>query len=160
MTMEKSRPRRNMIPWRPFRGLDEWQRRLEDFWPLWPSLRLSPFETGDWMPAIDMYEKDDKYMVKAELPGMSEEDVDISVAGDRLTIKGEKKSEKEVNEEHYYRNERSYGSFFRIIDLPPDTDNEKIEANFDSGVLEVTIPKTVAAKHKKVPVSAKKKGEV
>jgi HSP20 family protein len=156
--MERWRPRRGIIPWRPFRDLDELQRRFEDFWP-WPSLRRFPFETGEWVPAIDMYEQDDKYVVKAELPGMKEEDVDVSISGDRLTIKGEKKTETEVKEENYYRSERSYGSFFRSIDLPSDADPEKIDASYDDGVLEVTIPKTAAVKPKKIAVSAKKKGE-
>jgi HSP20 family protein len=159
MTMERRRPRHGLIPWRPFRELDELQRRFEDSWPFWPSPGRFPFETGEWAPAIDMYEKDDKYMVKAELPGMKEEDVDVSVVGDRLTIKGEKKAETEIKEENYYRSERSYGSFFRSIDLPSDADPDKVEASYEDGVLEVAIPKTAGVKPKKVTVSAKKRGE-
>jgi HSP20 family protein len=159
MTMERWRPRRGTTPWRPFRDLDELQRRFEDFWPLWPSLRGFQFETGKWVPAVDMYEQDDKYVVKAELPGMKEEDVDVSISGDRLTIKGEKKAETEVKEENYYRSERSYGSFFRSIDLPSDADPNKIDASYDDGVLEITIPKTEAIKPKRIEVSAKKKGK-
>jgi HSP20 family protein len=106
-----------------------------------------------------MYERADKYVVKAELPGMKEEEVDVSVVGNRLTIKGEKKAETEVKEENYYRSERSYGSFFRSIDLPSDVDPDKIEANYEDGILEVEIPKTLAVKPKKVTVSAKKKGK-
>lgn len=102
-----------------------------------------------------MYEKENKYVIKTELPGMKEEDVDISVAGDRLNIKGEKKAESEVKEEEYYRSERSYGSFFRSIDLPSDADTDKIEANYENGVLEISIPKTEAVKTKKVSVVAK-----
>jgi HSP20 family protein len=106
-----------------------------------------------------MFEKDDKYTVKAELPGMKEEDVDVSVVGDRLTIRGEKKAEHEVKQENYYRSERSYGSFFRSIDLPSDANPGKIEASYDDGVLEVTIPKTAVVKAKKVKVSAKKQAK-
>lgn len=156
MAMERWRSRHGLTPWSPSRDLDELQRRLEDFWSFWPSLQRFPFESREWAPAIDMFEKDDKYMVKAELPGMKEEDVDVSVVGDRLTMKGEKKAEHEVKEENYYRSERSYGSFFRSIDLPSDADPGKIEASYDDGVLEVTIPKTAAVKPKKVEVSAKK----
>ena len=159
MAMERWGPRRGLMPWRPFGELDEIRRRFEDFWPLWPSLGRFPFETEGWAPAIDMYEKDDKYMVKAELPGMKEEDVDVSVVGDRLTIKGEKKAETEVKEENYYRSERSYGSFFRSIDLPSDANPDKIEANYEDGILEVEIPKAAGVKPKKVTVSAKKKGK-
>lgn len=159
MSMERWRPRRGLTPWRPSRELDELRRRFEDFWPSWPSLRRFPLEIEEWVPAIDMYEKDNKYMVKAELPGLKEEDVDVSVVGDRLTIKGEKKAETEVKEENYYRSERSYGGFFRSIDLPPDADPAKVEASYDDGVLEVTIPKTAAVKPKKIKVSAKKQGK-
>jgi HSP20 family protein len=157
MTMERWRPRHGMIPWRPFRELDELQQRFEDAWRFWPSMRRFPFDNGEWLPAMDMFEKDDRYVVKAELPGMKEEDVDISLVGNRLTLKGERKAETEVKEENYYRSERSYGNFFRSIDLPSDADPDKIEANYEDGVLEVTIPKTEAVKPKKVAVSAKKK---
>jgi HSP20 family protein len=157
--MERWRPRHGLTPWRPFGALDEMQRRFEDFLPFWPSLRRFPFDDGEWVPAIDMYEKDNKYMIKTELPGMKEEDVDVSVVGDSLAIKGEKKAESEIKEEDYYRSERSYGSFFRTIALPLDADPDKIEANFEDGVLEVAIPKTEAVKPKKVRVSAKKKVE-
>jgi HSP20 family protein len=159
MTMQRWRPGRGLASWRPFRDLDEFQRRFEDFLPLWPALRRFPFDNGEWVPAIDMYEKENKYIIKTELPGMKEEDVDISVVGDRLKIKGEKKAESEVKEEDYYRSERSYGSFFRSIDIPSDADPDKIEANYEDGVLEVAIPKTQAAKPKKVTVSAKKKSK-
>lgn len=156
MSMERWRPGRGLSSWRPSGELAELWRRLEDLWPSWPSLGRVPFEAREWIPAVDMYEKDNKYMVKAEIPGLKEEDVDVSVVGDRLNIKGEKKAETEVREENYYRSERSYGSFFRSIDLPPDADPAKVEASYDDGVLEVTIPKTAPVKPKKVKVSAKK----
>jgi HSP20 family protein len=111
------------------------------------------------MPAIDVFEKDDKFVVKAELPGMKEEDIDVSVVGDTLTIKGEKKTETEVKEEDYYRCERSYGSFVRSIPLPSTVNADKIEANYEGGVLEVSLPKVAKVKPKKVKVSAKKKAE-
>lgn len=157
MSMERWRPGRGLTPWRPLEEMDELRRRFEDLWSSWPT--LGRFKTMEWVPAIDVYEKDNKYMVKAELPGMKEEDVDVSVVGDRLTIKGEKKAESEVKEENYYRSERSYGSFFRSIDLPSDADPSKIEANYDDGVLEVAIAKTAAVKPKKVKVSAKKQSK-
>ena len=157
MATERTRSGRGIVPWRPFRDLDEVQRRFEDMWPVWPFTGRFPGWDGEWMPAIDMYEKDDTYMVKVELPGMKEKDVDVQIIGDRIAIKGEKKAESEVKEENYYRNERSYGSFIRTIDLPSDANRDKIEATFEDGVLEVSIPKTAAAKAKKVPVSAGKK---
>jgi HSP20 family protein len=159
MTMERWKPRHDLTPWRPFGALDELQRIFEDFLPFWSASRRFPFNDGEWVPAIDMYEKDNQYIVKTELPGMKEEDVDVSVVGDSLAIKGEKKAESEIKEEDYYRSERSYGSFFRSISLPSDADPDKIEANYEDGVLEIAIPKTEAVKPKKVHVSAKKKVE-
>jgi HSP20 family protein len=130
-------------------------RRFEDFFnrPMW----RWPVEERGWMPAVDVFEKDDKFVVKAELPGMKEEDIDVSVVGDTLTVKGEKKTESEVKEENYYRCERSYGSFYRSIPLPSTVDASKIKADFEDGVLEVTLPKTAEVKPKKIAVSAKKK---
>lgn len=139
MVLERWRPGLSLTPWRPF-------------WWL-------PGEEGGWLPAVDAYEKDDKFVVKAELPGMKEEDIDVSVVGDTLSIKGEKKTETEVKEENYYRSERSYGSFFHSIPLPSAVDADKIEATYEDGVLEVTLPKIAKVKPKKVKVSAKKKAE-
>ena len=109
------------------------------------------------MPAVDVFEKEDKFVVKAELPGMKEEDVDVSVIGDTLSIKGEKKTETEIKDENYYRCERSYGSFYRSIPIPSNVDANKIEASFEDGVLEVALPKSAEVKPKRIAVSAKKK---
>lgn len=102
------------------------------------------------MPAIDVFEKEDKFVVKAELPGIKEEDIHVSVVGDTLSIKGEKKTETEVKEEDYYRCERNYGSFYRSIPLPSNVDADKIEAAFEDGVLEVALPKSAKVKPKKL----------
>jgi HSP20 family protein len=155
MVLERWRPRWGIAPWRPRREIEDWERYLEDFFgrPMW---RL-PVEERGWMPAVDVFEKDDKFIVKAELPGMKEEDIDVSVVGDALMIKGEKKTESEVKEADYYRCERSYGSFYRSIPLPSTVDANKIEADFEDGVLEITLPKSPEVKPKKVAVSAKKK---
>ena len=155
MALERWRPRWGITPWRPFREMEEWERRFEDLLgrPMW---RL-PVEEIGWMPAVDVLEKDDKFVVKAELPGMKEEDINVSVVGDTLTIKGEKKTETEVKEEDYYRCERSYGSFYRSIPLPSTVDSAKIEASYEDGVLEVTLPKAPEVKPKKIAVSAKMK---
>ena len=158
MVMDIWRPRRGVAPWRPMRDLEEFERRFEDIfgssWPtLWPGLR----EGKGWMPSIDVYEKDNKVILKAELPGMKEEDIDVSVDGDMLNIKGEKNTESEVKEENYYQRESSYGSFFRSIPIPSSIDASKISADYEDGVLQVTMPKIDGVKPKKVPVSAKKK---
>ena len=160
MEMERWRPVRGLIPSRPFRDLEEMERRFDDVfsWPLLPAVwRRSPTMEMGWAPAIDVFEKEDKFVVKAELPGMKEEDIDISVVGNTLTIKGERKAESEVKEDDYYYCERSYGSFSRSIDVPSNVDTQKIEANYEDGVLEISLPKTPEVKPNKISVSTKKK---
>jgi HSP20 family protein len=160
MAMERWRPGRGLIPWRPFRELEEVEQRFEDIFgrPFLPAVwRRVPMMEMGWAPAIEVFEKEDKFVVKAELPGMKEEDIDVSVVGDTLTIKGERKAESEVKEEDYYCCERSYGSFSRSIALPSSVDAKKIEASYEDGVLEVSLPKAPEVKAKKVVVSAKKK---
>jgi len=160
MVMERWRPGRGLIPWKPFRELEELGRHFEDIFgrPFLSSvLRHLPIEERGWAPPIEVFEKEDKFVVKAELPGMKEEDIDVSVVGDTLTLKGERKAETEVKEEDYYCCERSYGSFFRSIALPSTVDAKKIEASFEDGVLEVSLPKAAEVKPKKISISAKKK---
>jgi len=160
MAMERWRPGRGLVPWRPFREMEEMERRFEDIFgrPFLPAMwrRIPVVEMG-WAPAIEVFEKEDKFVVKAELPGMKEEDIDVSVVGDTLTIKGERKAETEVKEEDYYCCERSYGSFSRSIALPSSVDAKKIDASYEDGVLEVSLPKAPEVKAKKVAV--KKKGK-
>lgn len=160
MTMERWRPRWAVTHWQPFRGFEEMERRFEDMFnrPLWPSRwRHMPAEAMVWAPAIEMFEKEDRYVVKAELPGMEEEDIDVSVTGDILTIKGERKAESEVKDEDYYCCESSYGSFSRSVALPSSVDADKIQANYEQGVLELNLPKMPEVKPKKIAVSAVKK---
>jgi HSP20 family protein len=159
MAIERWRPRWHITPWRSFPELEEMERRFDEifgraFQPrVW---RRLPVEERGWAPAIEMFEKEDRFVVKVELPGMKEKDLDVSVVGDNLTIKGERKAESEVKEEDYYCCERSYGSFFRSIDLPSNVDAGKIEANFEDGVLEINLPKAAEVKPKKIAISAKK----
>ena len=158
MTMERWRPERGLFPWRPYREIEEMERRLgnifgRSFLPV-VGRRVPTVEMG-WVPAIEVFEREDKFVVKAEIPGMKEEDIDVSVVGDTLTIKGERKAESEVKEEDYYCCERSFGSFSRSISVPSNVDADKIEASYDDGVLEVNLPKVPEVKPKKISVSAK-----
>ena len=159
MVVERWRPVRGLIPWKSFSDLQDVERRFEDIFsrPFLPAAwrRVPTVEMG-WAPAIEVIEKEDKFVVKAEIPGMKEEDVDISVVGDTLTIKGERKSESEVKDEDYYCCERSYGSFSRSITVPANVDAAKIEASYEDGVLEVSLPKAPEVKPKKIAVKAKK----
>ncbi len=160
MAIERWRPRWGITPWRPFQELEEMERRFDEIFgrALLPRVwRRLPVEEKGWAPPIEMFEKEDRFVVKAELPGMREEEVDVSVVGDTLNIKGERKAESEVKEEDYYCCERSYGSFFRSIALPTNVDAEKIAASFEDGVLEINLPKAAEVKPKKITISAKKR---
>ncbi|HHT9132640.1 MAG TPA: Hsp20/alpha crystallin family protein [Candidatus Tripitaka californicus] len=103
-------------------------------------------------PSVDVVETNDTVVVKAELPGMEPKDVDISVSDDRLTIKGERKAEKEEKGKTFYRMERCYGSFSRTIELPASVEADKAKADYKNGVLEITLPKTEQVKAKKIPI--------
>jgi HSP20 family protein len=109
-----------------------------------------------WLPPLEMYEKEDKVVVRAEIPGMKQEEIDIAVEDSTLTIKGERKAESEVKDEDYYRCELSYGRFSRSVALPSKVQAEKVAASYDDGILEITLPKAPEAKPKKIAVKAKK----
>lgn len=103
-------------------------------------------------PAVDLFEDKNDIVVKAELPGMEKENVEVKLTDHMLTIKGEKKKEEEIKEENYFRSERSYGSFIRTLELPADVHADKVKASFKNGVLEVRLPKTEEAKTKEIKV--------
>jgi HSP20 family protein len=113
--------------------------------------RENAFGMG-WSPNIDIAENDNNIIVKAKIPGVDPKEIDISIAGDTLTIKGEKKEEKENKGKHYQRAERSYGSFTRTIDLPAHVMTDKVEAKHNHGVIEITLPKMEKSKAKKISV--------
>ena len=159
MVVERWRPGRRLTPLSPFREMEDMERRMEDIIgrPLYPlAWRRLPVEEREWTPAVEVFEKEDQFVVKAELPGMKEDDIDISVVGDTLTIKGERKAESEVKEEDYYCCERSYGSFYRSVALPSNVNAEKIEASYKEGILEINLPKVPEVKPKKIAISTKK----
>ncbi|MRR14835.1 MAG: Hsp20/alpha crystallin family protein [Deltaproteobacteria bacterium] len=109
---------------------------------------------GAFVPSVDIKESDKDFTIYAELPGVEEKDVEVSVTGDSVTIKGEKKEEKEDKRKNYYYLERSYGSFNRTIPLTAQTDAGKARASFKNGVLSITIPKiqSAGAKGTKIPI--------
>jgi HSP20 family protein len=105
-------------------------------------------------PAVDITEKEGEYSITAEVPGMAEKEIQVSLSGDTLTIKGEKRQEREEKGENRYLSERSYGEFQRAFTLPEDVDRERIAAAFANGVLSVTLPKLVKAPPRKIEVNA------
>lgn len=111
-------------------------------------------EARDFNPAVDIVEKDNAYVLNAELPGLAPENIDVQVENDVLTVRGERKYVKEEENAGYRRVERSYGSFTRSFALPKGTNPEAIDAQIENGVLTVTIPKAVAASARKVEVKS------
>lgn len=151
--------------WRPFEGLRrEVDRLFEDFQlGAWRSpfgrnaFDIQPFWRGDlWSrtPAVDLVDKENAYELSAELPGMDENSIDVKFSDGTLTIKGEKRDEREERKKNFYLAERRYGSFQRSFSVPQGVDAARIEANFKNGVLTVTLPKTLQARknEKKIPV--------
>ncbi len=118
---------------------------------------LEPSENrmGAFSPKVDVTENDKEIKISAELPGMEEKDIDVSIQKDMLTIKGEKKEEKEDKGKDYYRMERTYGSFSRMIPLPVEVETDKVEAKFKKGVLSITLPKTAKAVSETKKISVK-----
>ncbi len=141
--------------WDPFRDFlsiqEEIAKMFEKAFGTPRSLAKLTAEEG-WIPTIDVYEKDKEVIVKAELPGLTAKDVDVSVDEEALTIKGERKFEEEVKEENFYRLERRYGNFQRVIPFPTPIVVDKVKASFKDGILEVRLPKLEEAKPKKVKV--------
>jgi HSP20 family protein len=105
-----------------------------------------------WVPAMDLVESEDHFILRADLPGLSEDDVKIELEDSTLTLSGERKTEHERNEEGFYRVERAYGSFSRSLTLPKGVDPEAVEASFDRGVLEVRIPKPEERKPRRIEI--------
>jgi HSP20 family protein len=122
-------------------------RFVEPGWMQMPAL-------GDWEPKVDVSETKDAVVVRAEVPGVDQKDIGLSLQEGVLTIKGEKEEEKEEKDKRYHRVERSYGAFARAIRLPAAVDSSKVSATFKDGVLTVTLPKTAAAKGTAIPIKA------
>ena len=136
---------------------NEMNRLFEGFFsrPLAMPGWFETIEPGQWLPATDMSETDKQIHVRAELPGIDPQDVDVSVSEDRLVISGEKKSEKEASGEGWTHRESRYGSFSRAIPLPETVDPTKVTARYDKGVLTVELTKSPSSASRKVPVLAK-----
>ncbi len=140
-----------IIRWDPFRELTQTQNqfsRLVD--QVWGGRQES------WVPPVDVFDKKEAVVLKAELPGMDADDIAIEVEDNVLTIKGERRFEEVVEDERYYRVERRFGSFQRSLALPQGVDAEGIVAGYDDGILTITVPKLEEEKPKRIEVKAKK----
>jgi HSP20 family protein len=152
----KEKETKAVEPWRPFMDLSRWEgemdRMMDRFFyrRMFPRWRERAVEIT--APAVDLYDEKDEIVVKAELPGMDKENIEVNLSDHHLTITGEKKKEEEIKEENYYRSERTYGKFLRTLELPADVHADKVKAAFKNGILEVRLPKTEAAKAKDIKV--------
>ena len=126
-------------------------RRVFDIEPAWRSASSFSFS----VPAIDMSEDEKAYKISAELPGIDAKDIDVSVSGDMLVLKGEKRQEQEEKDKNYHFSERAYGSFQRAFDLPASVDRDKVAADFSKGVLTITLPKTAEARKPQKKIAIK-----
>ena len=145
-----------LIPWRERRELDRFRREMDrlfdEFFEMRPLRRL--FGEGEWIPSVDLSENPKEIVVHAEVPGIDPKDIDITIHGRTLTLKGEKKSEKEEKDVNYHRIERRYGSFTRTLELPTDVDSDNAKATYKDGVLRLVIPKTKEQAVKKIEVKS------
>ncbi len=137
----------------PFEEMERW---FEDLWRRPFSFLTPPGKTGEFetvMPTVDIYEDGNDLVLKADMPGIDKNDIDICVSGGFLTISGHRKKEEKVEKGGYFRYERSHGSFFRRFELPSDTDANKVKAHLENGVLEIRLPKSEAVKGKSQKIS-------
>ena len=141
-----------VTPWRPLRELSNLRKEMDDLWGNLTGEKEFLPRKGEWMPAVDVSETKDSLIVKAEIPGMESKDIDISLSGDLLTIKGEKKQKTEEKKENYHRIETHYGAFSRTIRVPVSVNSEKIKASYDNGVLKITLPKKEEVKAKQIEI--------
>ncbi|HXY23144.1 MAG TPA: Hsp20/alpha crystallin family protein [Candidatus Acidoferrum sp.] len=144
---------RTIARWEPFRGVTTLQDQINRLFNETFERKGEESSLSAWAPAVDIYETEQELVVKADLPDVDPKDLDIRVENNLLTIRGERKFEKKVSEENYLRVERSYGSFARSFTLANTVNSEAIKADYQNGVLTLTIPKREEAKPKQIKVN-------
>ena len=144
-----------VIRWDPFRDMnvlqDRMNRLFEDAGRGWRG--SEPSATTAWSPAVDIFETEGEIVVKAELPGMERKDITLNLEKNVLTLKGERRFDKETKEENYHRVERAYGGFSRSFSIPATVDDEKIRADYKDGVLKIILPKKEQLKPKQIQIA-------
>ncbi len=142
-----------IITWDPFRGLvtrEKMNRIFEG--ALTPRGEEQDMAASTWTPSVDIHENENELVLSAEVPGIEDKDIEINIENNILSIQGERKIEEETKEENYHRIERSYGSFYRSFTLPTNVNQDNIKAEYDNGVLRISMPKKPELKPKKVKV--------
>ena len=146
-----------IVRWNPLDDILSLQRRMnkifEDNFLGKKSSDDEELSLGLWSPAVDIYETESDIVLKAELPEVNQKDININIENNVLTLKGERKFEKETKEENFHRIERSYGSFSRSFNLPCSIDKDNVKASYKNGVLKITMPKKEESKPKQITVN-------
>lgn len=149
----------SIVKWNPLRELEtmrrDMERLFEEFFEPSPRRRwrwLSKAEAETVSPSIDVYDKKNEIVIKAELPGVEKENIDLTISENSLIIKAESKKDEEIKEEDYYSREIHYGTYSRTITLPAEVDSSKAKATLKNGILEIVLPKKEEAKPKEIKV--------
>ena len=155
MAMERWRPFGSVERWDPFRGLGDIQTEVNRLFDNWSGRSGASAGERMWLPAIDVHETKDEFVLALDIPGVSEKDVSISITGDLLTVKGERRFEREGGEgtgNTYHRVERLYGKFERSVQLPTMVQTDKVKASYREGVLTVKLPKAEEVKPREIKI--------
>lgn len=145
-----------IVRWNPYRSLGNLQREVDELFetfgfPAWS--KQIEAAGGDWLPAVDIRETKDAFEVEAELPGLSKEEIKVEMQDDVISLRGERKTEKNVREGKYHYQERTFGSFTRSFRLPGPADASKVQAEYKDGVLILTVPKTEGSKNRQIQIN-------
>jgi HSP20 family protein len=146
----------DLIRWNPWKEMVSMRERMNALLSdalLRSDQREDNAAMGLWVPSVDMFDRDDKVVIKAELPGLEKKDINLEINNGVLTLKGERKYDNEVKEENFYRREMCYGKFIRSFTLPAEVDADKIKAEFQNGLLTVEVPKSEERKPKQIKVN-------
>ncbi len=145
---------RGLLPWNPYRELVNWHRDIDELFNRFFSTDTEEktLPMSGWMPRTEAFEKDGRYVLRLDLPGVDPKDIDLSVANNNLVIKGERRQANEVKEKGYHYTETAYGRFERSFALPPGVNRDQISAKYEHGVLEIAVPIPESVTAKKVPI--------
>lgn len=145
-----------LIKWDPYKELEEVSNRLNRLFSRTPARTGTNQEMmvlADWMPSVDISETDTAYLIKGEIPGVNKDDVKVDIEDGMITLRGERKQEKEEKGRKFHRVERSYGCFARSFRMPDDVDESAVKAEFKDGMISITLPKSAQPRAKAIEVS-------
>ena len=146
---------RSLVTWNPYQELSNWHRDIDDlFRRFFPGDNEETHQSSmtSWLPTMEAFERDGQYVIRADVPGVDPNEVEVTVLNDALTLKGERKRSNEVKERDYHYSETAYGRFERRLPLPKGVDADKIAAKFENGVLEISVPLPQSAAGRRIPI--------